>query len=191
MITLYFRLFINFFSIGLFSVGGGLATLPFLYDLSDRTGWFTHHDLMDILAVSESTPGAIGVNMSTYVGFITCSVPGSVIATLGLIMPSIIVILIIARILEKFRDSDYVTAAFHGLKPASIGLICAAGVSVAELVFINSGSLANIPPMDFLNLKAVLLGIFLFILMRIFKNVHPAVFIGFSAVIGIIFSFAQ
>ncbi len=191
MITLYFRLFINFFAIGLFSVGGGLATLPFLYDLSDRTGWFTHHELMDILAVSESTPGAIGVNMSTYVGFITGSVPGAVIATLGLITPSIIVILIIARILEKFRDSHYVTAAFHGLKPASMGLISAAGVSVAEIVFFNSGSVTNAHLLDFLSLKAVLLGILLFILMRIFKNVHPAAFIGASAVIGIIFSFAQ
>ncbi len=191
MITLCFRLFVNFFMIGLFAVGGGLATLPFLYELSDRTGWFTHHELMDILAISESTPGAIGVNMSTYVGFLTASVPGAVIATLGLIAPSIIIILIIARILEQFRDSQYVTAAFHGLKPASLGLICAAGFSVAEIVFLNLDRSGHASFLEFLNGKAILLGIFLFILMRIFKNAHPASFIGVSAIIGIIFSFAQ
>ena len=84
---IYLQLFYNFFITGLFSIGGGLATLPFLYDLSDKTGWFTHAELANMLAVSESTPGAIGINMATYVGFETASLPGAVIATLGLIAP--------------------------------------------------------------------------------------------------------
>ncbi len=94
---IYLRLFYEFFKAGLFSIGGGLATLPFLYDISDTTGWFTHGQLADMLAISESTPGPIGINMATYVGFTTGGVPGAVIATVGIITPSIIVILLIAR----------------------------------------------------------------------------------------------
>ena len=93
---IYLRLFYEFFKAGLFAVGGGMATLPFLYDISDSTGWFTHSQLADMIAVSESTPGPIGVNMATYVGYTTGGIPGAVIATLGIITPSIIIILIIA-----------------------------------------------------------------------------------------------
>ena len=91
---IYLRLFYEFFKTGLFAIGGGLATLPFLSDMADRTGWFTHAQLADMLAVSESTPGPIGVNMATYVGFTTGGVGGALVATLGLVAPSIIVILI-------------------------------------------------------------------------------------------------
>ena len=191
MIILCGRLFINFFLTGLFSVGGGLATLPFLYKISDRTGWYTYHELMDMLAVSESTPGAIGVNMSTYVGFSTASIPGALSATIGLIAPSIIVILIVARILEQFRESKYVQFAFYGLKPASLGLIFAAGVSVAGIVFINAGLIGKSPLREIIDLKALLLGVILFFLIQKFKKIHPAAFIGLSAVAGIIFSFAE
>ena len=111
---LYLQLFWEFFKTGLFAVGGGLATLPFLQDMSDRTGWFTHAQLADMLAVSESTPGPIGVNMATYVGFSTGGVGGALIATLGLITPSVIVILIVAAFLKAFRDSKWVSV----LRPA-------------------------------------------------------------------------
>ena len=96
---LYLRLFWEFFKTGLFAVGGGLATLPFLQDMSGRTGWFTHAQLADMLAVSESTPGPIGVNMATYVGFTTGGVGGALVATLGLVTPSVIVILIVAAVI--------------------------------------------------------------------------------------------
>ena len=191
MILLYFRLYVNFFIADLFSVGGGLAILPFLYKISDNTGWYTHQDLMNILAVSESTPGAIGANMATYVGFMTGSIPGALSATLGLVTPSIVVILIIARILEQFRSSKYVQFAFRGLKPASMGLIAAAGFSVARLVFIHNEMIGNGALTEIIDLKAIILGVLLFLLMQKFKKIHPAVFIGFSAAAGIIFSFAQ
>ena len=97
---IYAKLFWEFFKTGLFAMGGGMATLPFLYDISDRTGWFTHQNLADMIAVSESTPGPIGVNMATYSGYLTAGFPGSVIATLGLITPSIIVILIVPSCLQ-------------------------------------------------------------------------------------------
>ena len=126
---LYVRLFWEFFKTGLFAVGGGLATLPFLQDMAERTGWFTHAQLADMLAVSESTPGPIGVNMATYVGFTTGGVPGALVATLGLVTPSVIVILIVAAFLKAFRDSKWVSGAFYGLRPASTALVAAAGSS--------------------------------------------------------------
>ena len=110
------RLFWEFFKTGLFAVGGGMATLPFLYDLSDRTGWFTHAQLADMVAVSESTPGPIGVNMATYVGFLTGGAGGAAAATLGLVAPSIAVVLIVSAFLQKFRDNRYVSGAFHALR---------------------------------------------------------------------------
>ena len=96
-------LFLEFFKTGLFSVGGGLATLPFLYEISDSTGWFSHADIADMIAISESTPGAIGINMSTYAGYKTMGFAGGIIATIALALPSFIVILIVAAFLKKFN----------------------------------------------------------------------------------------
>ncbi len=131
------RLILEFAKTGLFSVGGGLATLPFLYEMSDRTGWFSHADIADMIAVSESTPGAIGINMSTYAGFKTAGIPGGILATLGLALPSVIVILLIAKFLKHFRNNRYVDGAFYGLRPASIAMITAAGINVAEVALVN------------------------------------------------------
>ena len=134
---IYLRLFYEFAKTGLFAVGGGMATIPFLYAISEKTGWFTAADIGNMIAISESTPGAMGVNMSTYVGCSVKGVLGAVIATLGLVLPSIIVILIISRMLEKFKDSKLVQKIFYGLRPASTGLIIAAGVGVATETFIS------------------------------------------------------
>ena len=109
---LYIRLFLEFCRVGLFSVGGGLATIPFLTDLGERTGWFSPGDLANMIAISESTPGPMGVNMATYVGFHTGGVVGGVVATLGLVSSSIVIILIIAGFLEKFRQSKVVDGVF-------------------------------------------------------------------------------
>ncbi len=191
---LYLRLFYEFFKAGLFAIGGGMATIPFLYDISDSTGWFTHTDLANMIAVSESTPGPIGVNMATYVGYITgmndggvlTALLGAVTATLGLITPSIIIILIIAALLKGFKDNRYVGSAFYGLRPASTGLIAAAGLSV---IFSNL-FLGGIG-FPFLNWKGIILGIVLFVLTNFVpkvKKLHPIVFIGISAACGVIFS---
>lgn len=120
--TLYLRLYWEFFKTGLFAIGGGMATLPFLKDIGATTGWFSQTDLMNMLAVSESTPGPVGINMATYVGYTVGGVPGAIVATIGEVTPSIIVILIVAAMLAKFRDSQYVANAFYGLRPASTGL---------------------------------------------------------------------
>ncbi len=189
----YLRLFWEFFKTGLFAVGGGMATIPFLYDLSDKTGWFTYDDLANMIAVGESTPGPIGVNMATYVGFITGmgqdgvvgAVIGAVIATLGLVTPSIIIILIIAVVLKSFRDNKYVKNAFYGLRPASTGLIAAAGLSVIWANLFIGEQIG----FSFLNWKGLILAVILWLLTNVVPKVkkwHPIVFIGFSAVVGIV-----
>lgn len=181
------RLFYEFFKTGLFSVGGGLATLPFLYHIADRTGWFTQQDIANLLAISESTPGPIGVNAATYVGYLTAGLPGSIVATLGLLTPSIIIILIISRILAQFRESPLVKAIFTVIRPASTALIAAAGLTVFTssiltlAAFRDSGSLANLMDWPLLILAAVL-----FICIQRFPKIHPAVFILISAAVGIL-----
>ena len=190
---IYLRLFFEFFKTGLFAVGGGMATLPFLYDISARTGWFTHEMLADMIAVSESSPGPIGVNMATYVGYVTAGIPGAVTATLGLVTPSVIIILLIARALKAFRANPLVDAGFYGLRPCSVGLIAAAGLLVVKLALFNpalyaeSGKLA-----DLFNWKAIMLAAVLLVCTRYIKKlkgVHPIIFILASAVVGIVFSF--
>ena len=183
------RLMLEFAKTGLFSVGGGLATLPFLYEMSNTTGWFSHADIADMIAVSESTPGAIGINMSTYAGFKTAGIPGGILATLALALPSVIVILIIAQFLHKFRNNRFVEGAFYGLRPASIAMITAAGLNVAKVALVDlnafqaSGSVG-----DLFIWKALILAVILFIGLRKLKW-SPIVFMAISAVVGILFQF--
>ena len=186
---IYLRLFYEFFKTGLFAIGGGLATLPFLSDMADRTGWFTQAQLADMLAVSESTPGPVGVNMATYVGFEIFGLPGAVVATLGLIFPSIVVIIIIAGFLQKFRQSKAVDAVFYGLRPASTGLIASAGLSVAVSVFLLVGGTAE--HTFALHWPSIALAVAIFLCMQTkkLKKLHPIVFIAAAAVIGAIFQF--
>ena len=192
--TLYLQLFWEFFKTGLFAVGGGMATLPFLYDISNKTGWFTHAQLADMVAVSESTPGPIGVNMASYVGFVTGGVGGAVVATLGLIAPSILIILIIAAFLKAFRDSKYVDGAFYGLRPASTALIASALVTVAKVAFFSSQNFGDLTAvLHGVEWKAVVLAAVLLLLTRYVPRVkswHPIVFIGLSAAVGVSFRFA-
>ena len=181
---IYLQLFWEFFKTGLFAIGGGMATLPFLYDMADKTEWFTRAQLADMIAVSESTPGPIGVNMATYVGYLTKGVPGAITATLGLVTPSIIIILIIAAFLEAFRTSKYVSGAFYGLRPASTALITAAGLVVVKETFLVSTGLF----WQGLILAAVIIVLTNFV--KTTKGWHPIVFIGLSALVGVVFRFA-
>lgn len=203
MMAVYARLFWEFFKTGLFAIGGGMATLPFLKDIGETTGWYSYTDLMNMLAVSESTPGPIGINMATYVGFTVGGVPGAVIATIGEVTPSIIVILIVAAMLKKFRDSKYVNDAFYGLRPASTGLIGAACVAVVLEVLTSvqvSGpaagegvvNLFSLAGGSLLNVRGLILAAVLLVLTNWVKPVkdwHPIAFIGLSAVVGVVFRF--
>ncbi len=186
---IYLRLFYEFFKAGLFAVGGGLATVPFLQDIGVKTGWFSNADLANMIAVSESTPGPMGVNMATYVGFTVGGVPGAVIATLGLICPSIIIIIAVAAILDKFRSNRYVEYVFYGLRPASTGLIAAACWGVVKISLITVESVAHPNVTLTVNWAMWLLSAVVFALTRWdkTKKLHPVLWIGLSAVVGIVF----
>ena len=185
---IFLQLFYEFFKTGLFAVGGGLATLPFLEDISQRTGWFTSAQLADMLAISESTPGPIGVNMATYVGFETAGILGSLCATVGLVMPSVILIILVSKVLEKFRSNTYVEAAFYGLRPASVAMVASAGIGVAMTTLLNlSASGFAVLRWRELVLAAVILVLTNFV--PKVKKFHPIVFIALAAAVGIIFEF--
>ena len=186
---IYLQLFLEFFKTGLFAVGGGLATLPFLSQMADKTGWFTQGNLADMIAISESTPGPIGVNMATYAGFITAGIPGAIVATLGLVTPSIIVILIIAGFLKSFRDNKYVNNAFYGLRPASTGLIASAGISVIGANLLLPDFSIRSLQLNQINWIGIGLALVLWLLTNVIKPTkkwHPIIFIGISAVVGIV-----
>lgn len=202
-LVLYARLYWEFFKTGLFAIGGGMATVPFLQDISKKTGWFTSADLANMIAVSESTPGPIGINMATYVGYTTGStlagstpfidallgIIGAVIATIGLITAPVIIILIIAKFLEQFRDNKYVNAAMYGLRAASVALIAAAGVSI---ILISIFRIQNISDWRsaVIDVRCFILAAVIFVATRYIPKVkkwHPIIFILLSAAIGIIF----
>lgn len=183
---IFLRLYLEFFKTGLFAVGGGLATIPFLHSMGAATGWFTNADLTTMIAVSESTPGPMGVNMATYVGFHMGGMPGAVIATLGLISPSIIVILAIAGFLQRFRQSKAVDAVFRGLRPASTALIAVAGLNVARsvLLFHQGDAGTQLFYWPAIGLAAA---VFAGLQLKPLKKLHPIVFIAAAAAAGVVF----
>lgn len=191
----FLLLFWEFFKTGLFAIGGGMATIPFLSDMANKhPDWFTQTDLSNMIAVGESTPGPIGVNMATYVGYITGSdygtfgaILGAIIATIGLITPSIIIVLIIAAVLKSFKDNKYVNNAFYGLRPASTGLIATAGIGVIMTTLITVGGTAT--HTIIFNWKGIALAVVIWVLTNLIKKtkgLHPIVFIALSAIVGII-----
>ena len=186
---IYLQLFWEFLKIGLFAVGGGMATLPFLQELAERTGWFSQDLITDMIAISESTPGPIGINMATYVGCNIAGVPGGILATMGEVIPSVIIVVIISMYLEKFRSSTVVGDAFYGLRPAVTGLIAAAGISVVKVAMFHLDLYQETGvPLDIFDWKKILLFIAAFVGIRKLKW-QPVAFIAISAVIGIVFSF--
>ncbi len=195
--TLFLEMFVRFFFVGLFAVGGGLATLPFLTDMAEATGWFTQLDISNMVAISESTPGPLGINMATYVGYQIGSahgmlggLAGAVIAPMGLVVPSFIVIMIVSRILMKFRQSKYVEYIFYGLRAASLGLITAACLGVAKIAFFAEGAISQGGDIfALIDYKSIILSVLIFICVKKFTKIHPILFIVAAAAIGIIFKF--
>lgn len=175
-------LFITFAKIGLFAVGGGLATLPFLQELTYTTDWISMADISNMVAVSESTPGPLGVNMATYVGYLQGGVLGAVTAPIGLVFPSIVIILIIAGFLNKFKHSRAVKSIFYGLRPVSTALVASAGVSLIKIAFFKDGT-------NEFFWQGAILAVIIYICMQKFEKIHPVVYIALSAVIGIVFRF--
>lgn len=162
------RLFIEFFKIGLFAIGEGMATIPFLRQLSLSTGWFPPQLITDMIAISESTPGPIGINMATYVGYNIAGPAGGIAATLGEILPAIIIVTLVSKSLEKFSNNKQIDHIFYGLRPAVTGLIAAA----PQITSISWGKFIYF--------------ILIFILIKKFKK-HPIIYIASSAAAGIVF----
>ncbi len=187
---LLLRLYAEFFKTGLFSVGGGMATIPFLQHMGEVTGWFTNEDLTMMIAVSESTPGPLGINMATYVGYETAGLPGALAATLGVVTPGVILILVIAGFLSRFRSSRTVEAVFSGLRPASTALIVSAGLTVAASIFFVSGGAApgGLPALRWPTL-ALALAAFGAMQWTPLKRLHPVAFIAAAALAGVLFRF--
>lgn len=186
-----FQLIYEFMLTGLLSVGGGLATLPFLYDIGARTGWYTSADVLNMIAVSEATPGPMGINMSTYVGFVTNGVPGALLAVFSLVFPSVVIIMLIARALKRFKESPIVESAFYVLRPASTALIAAAGLTVIAaalgtgLGYNAAQGISSVLAM--VSWEKVLIAAALFVAIKKL-NWHPIIFIGIAAALGIILS---
>ncbi|EGT3617121.1 chromate transporter [Clostridium perfringens] len=185
------KLFFEFFKVGLFAVGGGAATIPFLYDISDRTHWFTHTDLANMVAISQSVPGAMGINMATYVGYATDGIIGGITATIGIIVPSIIIILLVARMLEKFKENKIVADCFYGLRPASTALLFAAGFEIVKISILTLDKYTKTHNIfDIVSFKALILAVILYFLINKYKK-SPIFYIALSAIVGIVFKFAQ
>ncbi|MDD6877200.1 MAG: chromate transporter [Clostridiaceae bacterium] len=186
---IYLQLFFEFLKIGMFAVGGGLATVPFLQALAEKYPWFDTAMLSNMIAVGESTPGPIGVNMATYAGITAAGIPGGIVATFGLVLPSYCVILIVARILQKFRENRWVNAAFEGLRPAVTGLIAAAGLSVMRVALLsaNAALTTELPALvSFIQWRECILYAVLLFVAEKWKKLHPIWFIAAGAVVGIV-----
>ena len=176
------KLFLSFMKIGAFTFGGGYAMIAMIQSEAESQGWLTQEELVDFVALSESTPGPLAVNMATFVGMRTCGVLGAFIATLGIVLPSFVIILIIAKSLERYQKSKSVSGIMSGLKPAVVGMIGAAFISVARTVFFPSGvSVSAFSAVSFW----VFLGLFAAASVLAFKKMHPIKIILLSAVIGI------
>ena len=181
---IYLQLTYEFFKIGLFSVGGGMATLPFLMDLTEKYDWYTKSDLSNMVAISQSTPGPVGINMATYAGYNAAGITGAITATLALVAPALIVIVMIAKFLENFSENKLVKAGFYGIRPTVAALI---GYAVWELLKItlvlSDGSGTRI---DYIGIL-ICLAMFAAMYLKRLKNLHPLIWIAIGAVVGIIF----
>ena len=181
-------LFAAFFKIGLFAIGGGLATLPFLFELADNKsginagGWLTREIIGNMLAVAQSLPGAIGANLSAYTGLRYAHIPGAYMAALGLIAPSIIIIVIVARTLQSFRENEVVKSLFAGFRPAAAGLLSAAAFGAISLALLNAAAPAWY---QLIRWKETIIFALIFFLIFKFKK-HPIIYIIAAGTLGVI-----
>lgn len=185
---IYLELFINFLKIGVFTFGGGYAMLPLIQEQVTAHGWLTEEQVINFIAVSESTPGPFAINMSTYVGMETAGLAGAICATLGVVFPSFVIILLIAKCFTHFQESGIIKGCMAGLKSAVIGLIAAAVISTGRTVFFPSGVSAS----SFSSISVLVSAlIFAGMLMLALKKVHPILIIILSGIIGIIMGYLQ
>lgn len=168
---IYWLLFFEFFKIGLFAIGGGAVTIPFLFDLSEKYGWFSTAELTDMIAVSESTPGPLGVNMATFAGFQTAGILGGIIATFGLVLPSVIVIILISKLLKQFSQNEHAQTLLSSIRPGVLALIIFAGWQIARISIVD--------------IKTTIIFVIFTTLIYFYKK-SPIFYILLSATVGII-----
>lgn len=181
-----FRLLWEYLLVGAFSFGGGMAAVPFLQDMADRTGWFSQQQLADMIAVSESTPGPIGVNMATYVGMTVAGPLGALLATLGFMLPGFLFVLVVSAIVKRFQATKGLERVFYGLRPVSAALIAAALAAVARITLVNAGASSLL---GLVNWPALLIAGLVFVFTNFVKptkKLHPIVFLAASAVLGVV-----
>lgn len=185
-LSLIGQLFWEFMKIGLFAVGGGPATLPYLMDLTKKFDWYTMEELTNMIAISESTPGPLGLNMSTYAGFQALGTFGGIVSSLGLVFPSVVVIILIAKFLENFNENKFVKGAFAGIRPAVTAIIASAVYGVCKVSLFTQTDGVYVP-----EIKTIILCIIVFALLQVKKlqKYHPAFWLLFAAVIGIVLRF--
>lgn len=183
----YLLLVYEFIKTGLFSIGGGLATMPFLYAMADKYPWFTRTLLVDMIAISESTPGPIGINMATYAGYAAAGISGGIVASLAIITPSIIIVSGVVRVLDRFKESRMVKNAFYGLRPAVTALIAWAGLGITTYTVINLDAFPDI--LHVINIKQFVLYILLLLAARLYKKTQPVYLIAAAAMIGALLQF--
>lgn len=180
---IYLTLFFEFFKIGLFAIGGGMATVPFLMELAERYPWFTASELANMIAISESTPGPIGINMATYAGFHAAGFPGALFATFGLVTPALVIIIIIAKFMSNFSQNRYVKGAFSGIRPMIAALIGYAVWQIALITFADTGGSTITLHYPAIFICAALLVLFQW---KPLKKLHPVAWIAIGAVLGIV-----
>lgn len=172
--NLFIQLFLQFFHVGVFSFGGGYATLPFLYDIAEKYHWYSAKQLTDMLAISSITPGPVGVNVATFAGFATSGILGSLIATTAIILPSYIIVTIVYKLLDKFKTNRNVKGAIRGLKPAGCALLSAVGI---KLLFTSN-----------LHLLGTLI-LVAFVVASLKQKHDPLFYLGISAVLGLVIGY--
>ena len=176
-------IFIEFFKIGLFSVGGGLATLPFLFEIADKHEWLNYEMIGNFLAIAQSSPGAIGVNMAVQTGYQAGGILSGGIAALSLVSPALIIITAVSKVLNSIKENKIVNSVFAGLRPAASGLLAAAGFTTLKLSLYNGGASVFY---EMLRVKELFIFACLFFLVFKFKK-HPVIYIIIGAASGIIF----
>lgn len=179
---IYVILALEFFKIGLFAVGGGPATIPFLMELMEKYQWYTQEEFTNLIAISQSTPGPVGVNMATYSGYLAAGIPGALLATIALVSPSVVIIMLISKVLTKFSQSETIKGIFYGLRPAVTGLITTSVIGIIQITLIIKTEVGSI-----LNIKTLVLFLLLFLLMQIkyLNKMHPGIWMLGAAIVGI------
>ena len=181
---IYLQLMYEFFKIGLFAVGGGMATLPFLMDLTTRYDWYTAKEMTDMVAISQSTPGPVGINMATYAGYNAAGIPGALCATFALVLPALIIIVIIAKFMANFSQNYTVQSAFYGIRPTVAALIAYAVLELMKvsLAVVEGNTIQGI---DYISV-GICVALFAVMQIKELKKLHPLAWIATGAVIGIL-----